>query len=828
MSNAQETCLELKDVSKFYPGVKALDGVSFSVLAGEVHGLVGENGAGKSTLMGVASGATLAEEGRVSLLGQDVAGNPELCRKLGLTIVRQEPHLLPDLTVAENIFLALPQDARPPVRKMRDFARDAIASWSEHCDIDVDTRIETLNPEKRFIVEIVKALSGDVRVLVLDEPTEHLVAEDVALLFEKIRALAASGCAIVYISHRIKEVQAIADRLTILRDGQTIDTCDANGLSEADIIEKIVGMPLDEEFPAKVDIEVDAPHVLDVQGLTGRGFHDVSMFVRQGEIVGLAGIDANGQREFLRALAGLNAPSGGQVVIGGKKVSVSSPKAALRAGFSFLPDDRLREGMAPTLSVRENFSIRSIGQNAAGPILHSQREVERAQEAIRAYSVKTPDVETLIGNLSGGNQQKVILASVIARRPSVLLVDEPTQGVDVGARSEIYGILRQIAASGVAVIVLSSDSSELAGLCDRVNVFSRGMILERLDGEGLSDNAITGAILRATSERKRSEKRVSPLVHWAAGDWAPAAIVGVAILLLGIVAVSINPTYLTPRGLAAMMTLVATLAFVSYGQQMLMLVGGIDLSVGPLMGLVGVVGSFFLFDDASTAMQMLGWGAILATAVGVGVLNFALTDIVRLHPLIATLSTYLGLQAVSLLLRPMPGGMTDFDILDGIAARVWFIPIGFLVAVALGLLLERISKGAPTGLRLRAHGSAPEVARVMGVSPRAMRLLAYVGCSMLAGIAGITLIAQVGIGDARAGLGYTLSSIAAAVIGGASLFGGRGSFFGAFLGAVLIVQVNQVASFIRLDSAWSSYLLGVMILASVALYSFSRKRVLAS
>ena len=827
MSEPREIVLSLTNVSKVFPGVKALDRVNLSVFAGEVHGLVGENGAGKSTLVGVASGALRASEGELKVMGEHVTADPERIRDLGLAIVRQEPLLLPDLTVWENIYLGLPEHVKPALPAMRKFATDALLAWSADTGIDVDARVETLNPEKRFIVEIVKALAADVKVLVLDEPTEHLEAEDVERLFLHIRSLAARGTAIIYISHRIKEVQAISNRLTVLRDGKSIGTCDAAGLSEDDIVTMIVGTTLDAEFPPKSAATAGSSVVLQVTDYYGAGFHQVSLDLRQGEIVGLAGIDANGQREFLRSLAGLN-PGAGGVTVNGTAVVIRTPRGALAAGFSFLPGDRHREGMAAALSLRENFTMRSLSRDLVGPFISRTSERSRTERAIADFAIKTPSDETLIGNLSGGNQQKLILSSVIASQPKVMLVEEPTQGVDVGARGEIYRALRRIAENGVAILVVSSDATEIAGLCDRVMIFSRGTIVERLAGNAVSENAITGAVLRTTSVRQRHVSHVSAFITWASGDWAPTVMVGIAVLLMGVAATLINPTYLTALSLTGMMTLVATLAMVAFGQQLLMLVGGIDLSVGPLMGLVGVVGSYFFVDSNTDALQIIGWIAILATALAVGLLNYLLIEIIRLHPLIATLATYMGLQAVSLLLRPLPAGMTDFAILDAIGLKIVFVPLTFILVLVAAVVLETLLFRRRIGIALRGFGSRPDAARLMGISPKRMRLLAYVGCSVLSGVAGVALIQQVGIGDARAGLGYTLTSIAAAVIGGASLFGGRGSFIGALFGSILIVQVNQVTSFVRLDTAWSSYLMGAMILVAVTFYSTSRKKALSA
>ena len=335
--------LELTGVCKSFPGVRALHDVTFDVRAGEVHGLVGENGAGKSTLMGVASGALAAEEGRVVIAGREMRGDPELARDLGLAIVRQEPSLMPDLTVAENLYLGLPEARRPGLSNLGAWAAGLLARWSKDVAIGVGDHVATLNPEQRFIVEIVKALACEPKVLVLDEPTEHLATEDVDRLFTRIREVTARGAAVIYISHRIREVQAIADRLTVLRDGEGQGTYEACSLSEDQIVSLIVGTSLDRTFPAKAGTGIGGA-VLEVKGYSGPGFTDVTLQVRKGEILGLAGIDANGQREFMRALAGLTRGHG-HLAISGRPVAITSTKGAMRAGVSYLPGDRHREGI---------------------------------------------------------------------------------------------------------------------------------------------------------------------------------------------------------------------------------------------------------------------------------------------------------------------------------------------------------------------------------------------------------------------------------------------------------------------------------------------------
>lgn len=818
-----EVLLQMSGVAKYFPGVRALHQISFEVRAGEVHGLVGENGAGKSTLMGVASGSLVATEGEVKIAGRVLSADPEAAREQGLAIVRQEPALMPDLSVAENLYLGLPHSLRPSLSGLNDWARLLFKHWSDDCAIDPKDHVSMLNPEQRFIVEIVKALECKPRVLVLDEPTEHLGTEDVARLFARVRSVTARGAAVIYISHRIREVQQIADRLTVLRDGEGLGTYDARSLNEDQIVSLIVGGSLDRTFPEK-DRQRDGEVVLSTHGFSGKDFSEVSVDVRAGEILGLAGIEANGQKEFMRALAGIYR-STGQVSIGVKSVAIRSNKQAVNEGIHYLPGDRHREGIFPELSIRENFSIRSAMSDAWLWLINSRSEQKRTQDAIAQFAVKTPTAETTIQSLSGGNQQKLVLSSVLAAKPKVLLVDEPTQGVDVGARAEIYKCLRDTASAGVAVIVASSDAQEVAGLSDKVAIFSRGRVVDTLQGDEVTEDNITASVLKSTEQRDKRQSNTGRFWKWAAGNSAPLVMVAIAIFMLGSIAGAWNPFYVSPRSLSGMMTFAATLALVAYGQQFLLMVGGIDLSVGPLMGLCQIVASFFILDTMGGAVHVYGWLLLIAVALAVGFVNWFLVDGLKLHPMVATLSTFMAVQAVSLILRPAPAGMISGNVMMALGTKIGIFPVTFLFAVAVALIMEFMLYRRSLGLSLRGLGSRPEAARTAGIKPRVTRLIAYLGCSFFAGIAAITMIAQIGIGDPRAGLSYTLGSIAAVVIGGASLFGGRGSFIGAFLGAIFIVQVNSVTVFLNLSQEWQQYLLGLLILASVALYSKSRKKV---
>ncbi|WP_272473550.1 ATP-binding cassette domain-containing protein [Baekduia alba] len=828
---AAGTRLLLTEVSRAFPGVQALDRVSLDVAAGEIHGLVGENGAGKSTLMAIASGALAADHGHVRVDGValEQSGDPSQARRLGVAIVRQHPQLMPDLTVAENLVAGLDEVHRPrSLRELEAWAGDRLRDWREDCGLAPGDRVDTLAPDQRFVVEIARALAQRPAVLILDEPTEHLLPTDVDVLFARVRALAAQGTAIVYISHRLREVQRLVDRLTVLRDGTSCGTYGAGDLTEDEIVELIAGRPIAAAFPARHSA-VGTEAVLELEGFGGPGFAPLDVTVRRGEILGLAGIEGNGQRELLRALAGL-APATGEIVLEGRRLAARRARPAARPGIAYVPNDRHREGILADASVRENLSLRRLDMVARHGLLRPRVERRRAAAAVADFDIKTPTVDTPIGSLSGGNQQKAVLAGALATEPRLLLADEPTQGVDVGARTEIYRVLRDYLEDGHAIVLLASDALELEGLCDRVLVFSRGQVTATLDGDAVTERNIASALLTTTTAARAGDAaqrggRGHRLRSWLAGDGAPPLIVALAVLLLGLYAMSANDLFLTERNLVGILALTATLALAAIGQQLAMLVGGIDLSVGPLMGLLVVIESFFLTEGAGARRAAVGWVLLVVVAVAVGALNWSLVDLGKLHPMVATLVTYMGLQGISLLLRPTPDGLISSDLIATITTGWGIVPAAFVVAVVVAVGLQLALTRTRVGIELRAVGSNAEAARVSGISPPVRRLIAYVGCSLLAAAASVLLMAQVGSGDPSAGLDYTLTSVAAAVIGGASIFGGRGSFIGCLLGALLLQEVTSVTTFLQLDAAWQSYLQGGMILLAVAAYSIARRSV---
>jgi len=486
--------LSLTDVSKTFGAVQALRDVSFDCREGEVHALVGENGSGKSTLLGIASGFLAPDKGFVEIGGRPRRrGSPAEARRSGLGIAYQTYSHVLDLSVAENLYLAVPGTERPAYGRMEKWA----ASTLEEFGLDVSVRAEvgTLSLVQRQLLEVVKSLLARPKVLLLDEPTTALGPQEVEQLHALVRERSRAGVGIVYVSHRLPEVLGIADRISVLRDGVSQGTFDAAGMTEEALVALMIGRPLQLAFPER-DGRARVPEVLlEASALRGDRFGPIDLKVEKGEILGIAGAEGNGQVQFLRALAGVER-SDGRAFCDGDEFNAKSPLSALRAGVVLLSGNRTQESLFPVLSVRANTTIQVLRSLGRLGFLRRRRERHTVNDMVRRLGIRLASIEQPVQSLSGGNQQKVSLTRPFLRGDvKVILAEEPTQGVDVGARFDIYEALRAKADEGAALIVKSSDPLELAGLCDRVVVMSRGRIVDEIQGDELGERRIVEAIV---------------------------------------------------------------------------------------------------------------------------------------------------------------------------------------------------------------------------------------------------------------------------------------------------------------------------------------------
>lgn len=483
--------LQMKGVSKVFPGVRALDDVHFNIPRGKVMALLGENGAGKSTLMKILSGVYERTQGEILLNGNAVEfKNPREAQEHKIAIIHQELNLLPELSIGENIFIG-----REPVNMFGKINWKELHSESrkllEELDFKEDSKMKVgdLSIGKKQMVEIAKALSLDAEIIIMDEPTDALTDNETLTLFSVINKLRESGKSIVYISHRLNEIFQICDYVTVLRDGQFIDECLVSDIDEDKLIELMVGRKLTEQYPRlKVDL---GEEVLKVENLTNKFIKDVSFSVRKGEILGVAGLMGAGRTELAKSIYGAIALDSGLIYIDGNQVSIKSSHDAINKGISYVSEDRKKDGLVLSMDVKKNMSLSALEKfsNAIG-FIDMKSETKEAEDYVEKISIKTPSLKQKIKNLSGGNQQKVSISKSLMTAPKVLILDEPTRGVDVGAKKEIYDLMNTFKKEGMSIIMISSEIPEILGLSDRIMVVHEGSISGILENDNVTQEDI--------------------------------------------------------------------------------------------------------------------------------------------------------------------------------------------------------------------------------------------------------------------------------------------------------------------------------------------------
>lgn len=487
--------LRLDSIVKTFPGVRALDGVSFEVLPGEVHALLGENGAGKSTLMKVLAGMHQPNEGRIFIEGREVTMESPLHAKAqGVVLIHQELSLAEELSVAENVYLGeLP-------RKRWGFVDWATLNDKTNailkrlnCDFDATTLVSDLSIAKKQMVEIARALTVDAKVVVFDEPTASLTDAEKVVLFDVIRDLRGRGVGIVYISHRMDEIFTLSDRLSVLRDGSYRGTLVTKDTDEDEVTRLMIGRALSYE---RNHDQIELGDVaLEVRGLScGKLFHDISFEVRSGEVVGFYGLVGAGRTEIAETLFGLRSPSAGQILLNGEEVTIHSPADAIANGISLVPESRKEQGLVLGMSCRDNITLPQIGDLTTGPFVSNGAEIAIYDMYRDKLDIRSPSWRQAVGNLSGGNQQKIVIGKWLAMKPQVLIVDEPTRGIDVGAKGEIHNLIRELAKSGYAVIVISSEMPEVLHVADRVIGMYQGEIIRTFEAGEVTEDSLVQAI----------------------------------------------------------------------------------------------------------------------------------------------------------------------------------------------------------------------------------------------------------------------------------------------------------------------------------------------
>jgi len=498
----QTPALRLEGIVKTFPGVRALDGVSFSVLPGEVHALMGENGAGKSTLMKVLGGIYDPDEGQIFIEETPtVMASPLEAKAKGVVFIHQELSLADELSVAENIFLGeLPRKGFGRVDWGKLYQDTDAILKTLNVGFNARTRVGDLSIANQQMVEIARALTVDPRAVIFDEPTASLTDAEKVVLFEVIEDLKARGVGIIYISHRMEEIFKITDRISVLRDGQYRGTLKTAETNEEDVTHLMIGR--------KLDLSRNAVHheiggvALEVRNLScGDLFRDVSFTVRKGEVVGFYGLVGAGRTEIAETIFGLRDPSGGQILLDGEEVHIHSPQDAIRRGISLVPEDRKGQGLILGMNCRDNMTLPQVDDMTAGPFVSDGAEVAIFDQYRDKLDIRTPGWRQLVGNLSGGNQQKIVIGKWLSMHPEVLIVDEPTRGIDVGSKSEIHNLIRELAAQGYAVIVISSEMPEVLHVSDRIVAMYSGRIIREFTSDEVTEDSLIQAISGITGEK---------------------------------------------------------------------------------------------------------------------------------------------------------------------------------------------------------------------------------------------------------------------------------------------------------------------------------------
>jgi len=804
--------LDVEGLSKTFGSTTALRAVSTTFKRGIVHGLIGENGSGKSTFVRVVAGIHRVDAGTVRFDGAVLADTSGPVRSdARIACVYQDGSLIDELTVAQNLDLIV----EPPLRPAESGTawQRTVLDAARLNGIDLNTRTGDLPNNEKRLVEIAAVVARRPDVLLFDESTSTLDERGVAWVLESMRAAAAGGACVVFVTHRLHEVLAVTSDIRVLRDGVLVAALPTAGVTTDELVRHMAGREVTAFTRRNAAAGSASAAVLTVTGLRAASCGPIDLTVRPGEVVGIGGAAGNGQGELIRALAG-DGLDAGEVMIAGKPLRRA--ESAVRVGTVFVSSDRRNESLSGLLSIRENYTLAL--EASSGPWwgwMRRRREVARASELADRYDLARGSMEQPVATLSGGNQQKVAVGRAVARDPKVLLIEEPTEGVDVRSRFDIYRSLVEVADRGTAVVFTSSDASELRLLADRVIVLARGRQVAEFAGDQVTEEAIVHAFSTAKDQQAEAAARSQPGRRHRARrqlTLTPIPFALLAVLLVGLwfYGQSRDANFGTVGNLAAILQLTIPLALAAIAQLPVLLAGEIDASVGSNMGLIVVVLSFF-----PTASPVFLFGVALVCGAILGAVNAFFVVGLKITAVIATIATLGIFLGIARILRPEPGGLINSELATLMDRGIAFLPMLFLVVVVLAAAIDVYVNSTRGGLRSRAVGYSAIRSSQLGVPSGRIRALMFVSTGAIAGLGAVALAAQTGVGDPSSGTGYTLLSIAVPVIGGALLTGGRGSAIGCVLGALFLAEVQDFIPFVNLPTG--GYLIAVGALTIVAL-----------
>jgi len=833
-----QAVIGLRDATKVFGGsVVALRQASFDLRSGEVLALLGENGAGKSTCVKLLAGVYRPTVGTVVLDGNPASfSSPWDAQHAGVAVMHQHPGLFPDLSVAENVFMGhMPKRPSGTIDRALMCERAGALLASVGLPIDPETRLGLLRTSEQQLVEIARALSLNARVLIMDEPTAALSQREVVRLFAVVRDLKQRGVAIMFVGHRMDEIFAVSDRIAVLRDGALIGIESADQLPRERAIQMMVGRELSALYP-KSDAAIGEV-VLDARNLTRAGeFEAVSLTLRKGEILGLGGLVGSGRTEVARALFGITRPDSGALKIKGKAASFSSASDAMATGIAYVSEDRLGQSLVMDFPIVTNASLTLLDSATEHGFIshrkiltHVVKHLDRLQLRFRSY-------DQPVNTLSGGNQQKVVLAKWLATNPEILILDEPTQGIDVQSKAEVHGMIADLARQGMAILLISSEMPELLGMCDRIVVLREG----RQTAEFSRADATQENVLRAATDSGEPVLRLVPNATPAAalasasqaGGSLPALIarreLGLVAAMLAVIApvAFINPLIFSSANLTSLAMDASLLMIAVLAQLLVLATRNIDLSVASVIGL-SAYGSALIM----TANPAIGISAGLLLGCGIGVacgaLNGAVIAYGRVPAIVVTLGTmsiFRGLDSVWTGGKQISADKVPQAWLDMTSARIAGVPLMVLIAITLMISAAVLLRQTATGRQFFAIGSNPGGADLIGIPAKRLVVLAYSIGGALAGFAGALWASRYATIDARVAYGYELTVIAAAVVGGVAIRGGAGTVSGIVLGALTLLVIRNGLILVRVDPLWLQGVYGLVILAAITVDALVSRR----
>jgi ribose transport system ATP-binding protein len=901
--------LRLEHITKRYGGVTALANVDFACSLGTIHAVVGENGAGKSSLMKLIAGVTHPDEGEIYLEDKPIKfASPAEAAALGIVCIFQELSLLPDLSVADNISIADPPKRFGLIdhRRQRRIAVEVLHRVG--CgDIHPDERVKDLPLSRQQMVEIAKALVRNPRLIIMDEATSALTARDVEHLYRIVRGLRDQGVAVLYISHRMPEISALADICSVFRNGKHIETFPMSSRTTEEIVPMMIGREVARAYPEKPAAPTlhRTRHSLPESETTGRSrastestpsilvhsdtvtptrpsadtptrsaaplleikdltwyhvLNSISLKLAPGEIVGLGGLDGQGQSELLLALFGVLRGLSGEVYIDGRPTTIEHPRQAKSRdiGLALIPQDRQTQGLLLPMSIEDNLVLAASPDLSRFGLIDRSREQAATNEIVAKLRILANNLFAPVRTLSGGNQQKVVIGKWLLKQPRILLLNDPTRGIDVGTKQELYRLMRELAGTGLGILFYSTDYEELIGMCDRVLVCYGGRLIRELSGPDLNEhNLITTSLnlsenhdpkgsppsdpLNAASLSRptRSELPTNPSsaevatqttpvsesfasirVHSWSRFWKRNAGPLLSFLVFAVMFIlfaSQQANGLSTNVLTSVSNKGVVLAYVAMAQTLVILTGGFDLSVGMVMTMTSCLASVIL--NGSPVQTALAVFAILASGLVAGTINATIVVMGRIQPIIATLATGAIYYGIALLLRPSPGGEVNEDLSNALTYDVFGIPSTFLLLVGTILFVWWPFRNLVIGRNCYAVGSSERAAYMSGLAIGRARFAAYALAGLLAACGGLllSLISLSGEASSSQGGFYTLNSIAAVAIGGTSLFGGSGGFIGSICGALVLRIISDLLFVFNAPALWQPLFQGLILLGAVCL-----------